>query len=338
MLLELDLKSKITTRIQPRRLSDFGLDERGLQSYLFKNLDKLLPEDELMIIAQSAQGNEEPDMFAFDKEGRLYIFELKIWEAKNENLLQALKYGQIFGQKEYSFFEKLFKRDNKIPLSLQEAHKNHFDLPKELEIEKFNAEKQVFIVLTNGIDFKTREAILYWKAQGLEVRSWIYRVYGDTAKKLVQLEINPYRATDMPYEDKSDGFYFVNTNMKNNPTGEDEATMFREQIVATYFDHWKEKMNLLNKGNTVFLYRSGQNNGIVAMGEVEGEVKARDYKGYSNEEYYRKLKNFVILKKPLSPSEIRKIIGMQLSYIPCVFSTSYENGTTLKKYILENNS
>lgn len=78
MILSLDLIFKLALRVQPLKLSDFDLDKRGLQEHLFKNLDRLLPEDELMFVSQSVPGGEEPDIFAIDKNGKLFLFELKI--------------------------------------------------------------------------------------------------------------------------------------------------------------------------------------------------------------------------------------------------------------------
>lgn len=95
MLLKVDLENRLATRVPGQRLNAFGLDERGLQDILFWSLDRLLPDDELLLVAQSRQWQEEPDLMALDKEGNLYIFELKAWESRSENLLQALRYGQI---------------------------------------------------------------------------------------------------------------------------------------------------------------------------------------------------------------------------------------------------
>lgn len=46
---------------------------------------------------QPRKWQEKPDLMALDREGNLYIFEIKVWESRNENLLQILRYGQLFG-------------------------------------------------------------------------------------------------------------------------------------------------------------------------------------------------------------------------------------------------
>ena len=109
MLLRINKDTRKATRIKGERLSAFGLDERGLQDILFKSLDRLLPDEELLPIAQSVPGQEEPDILALDEGGKLYIFELKIWESRSENLLQALRYGQIFGNHDYERLDELFR-------------------------------------------------------------------------------------------------------------------------------------------------------------------------------------------------------------------------------------
>lgn len=89
MLLDVDLNSRTATRRSGSLLSDFGLNERGFQEVLFRSLDRLLPDDQLLLIAQSRSWQEEPDLLALDAEGRLFIFELKAFESRQENVLQA---------------------------------------------------------------------------------------------------------------------------------------------------------------------------------------------------------------------------------------------------------
>ena len=62
MLFRIDLEThRSATRITGKRLGDFGLDERGLQRILFSSLDRLLPDEELLLIGQSRRWREEPD-------------------------------------------------------------------------------------------------------------------------------------------------------------------------------------------------------------------------------------------------------------------------------------
>ena len=51
---------------------------------------------------QSRRWQEEPDLMAVDKNGYLYIFELKAWESHPSNLLQVLRYAQLYGPSKYA--------------------------------------------------------------------------------------------------------------------------------------------------------------------------------------------------------------------------------------------
>jgi len=265
MLLRVHANARSATRVNGEQLSRFGLDERGLQDVLFRSLDRLLPDEELLLIAQSRHWQEEPDLLALDERGRLYIFEIKVWESRSENLLQALRYGQILGPYDYAALEQLFRRFDDTGRSLAEAHRATFGL--DLSPSEFNR-KQVFIVLTNGLDFRTRQAIQYWRRTGLDVRPWVYRVYADADPSFL-LEIARFAVEDNPYEDARAGFYILNTNHGNDPA--DHADMLKSKKAAAYFSPWKHKMEQLSRGDTIFLYQSAV--GIVAMGRASGKLQ-----------------------------------------------------------------
>ena len=167
MLLRIETTSHLATRVTGERLKEFGLNERGLQDVFFRSLDRLLPDEELLLIAQSRNWQEEPDLLALDQCGRLYIFEIRVWESRSENLLQALRYGQLFGAYDYGELDQLFRRFDETGRSLAEAHRAAFGVT--LAYTEFNR-KQVFVILTNGLDFRTRQAAQYWRSSGLDVR------------------------------------------------------------------------------------------------------------------------------------------------------------------------
>ena len=198
------------------------------------------------------QGGEEPDLIAVDATGSIYLFELKVWESKSENLLQVLRYGQLFGSHRYEDLDRLYQRSAKGPLRLQEAHARKFG--RQISETDFN-NNQVFVVMTNGLDSRTREAIQYWKSRNLDVRPWVYRVYELAGAPVV--EINPFgMGQDAPYEDVEEGYYIWNTNFNNDPS--DDADMLAQGKAAAYLDPWKKKVERLKKGDVVMLYRWAQ--------------------------------------------------------------------------------
>lgn len=328
MLLKVDTEKQLATKARSVRLIDFGLDERGLQNILFRALDRLLPDDELLLIMQSRHWREEPDLMAFDAKGTLYIFELKAWESHYENILQALRYGQIYGQYNYEQLDQMFRSFYTGKKSLREAHQATFDV--SLQETAFNA-AQVFVVMTNGVDHKTREAIQYWRSRGLDVRPWVYRVYQDSNHQML-LEISRFATVDDPYEDIQEGYYIVNTNYRNDP--KDHEMMIEERVAAAFFTPWKEKIERINKGDVVFLYHSGI--GIVALGVANGKLQKRAYQGnpeHADQDFSMPLNKFELVESPMTASEIKETCGVNYRFMSTLFSIDAEAGRKLETVI-----
>jgi len=320
-----------TTNIQ---LKDIEWKEENLQTLIYDNIAQIFPEEDLLLISQSIRGQEAPDLMAIDKEGNLNIFELKAWESKDLNLLQALRYGQIYGQFKYDALNEMYKKFNPSANSLLQSVNNKFSI--KLSEDQINT-TQHFIIITNGLDHKTRKAIKYWSGLGLSVQGWIYRLHHINETYLI--EFDRFKVNDNPIEDLQGGYYILNTNIQSGDI--DEREMLEHSKAAAYFDPWKNKIKNLSKGDTVFLYRSGK--GIIAMGIATGDVKVKNYRDeekYQNEEYYQKLNNFMILKKPITASDIKQIGKSNFVFMQTLFALDSETGNALWKrgYEIDNNS
>lgn len=325
MLFHLDSQSKVIESTKKISLNQIAWKEEDLQNLLHDNLAEIFPDDDLLLIRQAHRGNEEPDLMAVDKNGSLIIFELKATESKDFNVLQALKYGQIFGQYSYDSLNKIYKKTNPNG-ELLDSLRDKFDVKlTEREINQ----KQKFVIITNGIDFKTRQAILYWSKQGLDIQCWIYRIHEIYGQQLI--EFDRFRILDDPFEDLESSYYILNTNIKNST--EDDRDMLNEGKAAAYFDPWKRKIMKLHDGDTVFLYRSGV--GIVAKGKATGQNKMKNYHGDSihpDEEYYQKLRDFQKFDTPISPSEIKRISGVSYFYMQTMFRIDEKTGKKLWRH------
>ncbi|MEK6775160.1 MAG: hypothetical protein AABY64_14560 [Bdellovibrionota bacterium] len=129
-------------------------------------------------------------------------------------------------------------------------------------------------------------------------------------------------------------YFMVNTNRKADPNGHDEEVMLNEEIVALYFDGYKEKINKLSQGDMIFLYSNA--NGIIAYGNVEGKVYTRAYQGntsFKGEEYFRRLKNFTILPEPMSVSEITEVVGGKIVMAQAFFKLSNKYALPIFEYL-----
>ncbi len=331
MLLNVNTKSGQAEKRRAKRLQDFGFDERGLQDVLFKTMDRLFPEDELLLLMQSRHWQEEPDLMALNRDGDLFIFELKAWEADSSNLLQVLRYGQIFGGSSYADLDRIYRRSFGQSHELKAAHKAKFGV--ELSEANYNR-KQIFVVMTNGIDRKTREVIQYWRQAGLDTRPWVYRIYAGGTDEML-LEMSPFRVTDNPYEDYSEGYYILNTNIGNSEV--DHHAMLSEGKAAAYYDPWKYKIERLQKGDVVFLYQSGV--GIVAFGEADGKIMKLPYQGNpedADEEYAMKLNRFQRVNPPMSAAEIKQVTGTNYVFMSTMFGMDAESGKAVRNYIVQN--
>jgi hypothetical protein len=145
----------------------------------------------------------------------------------------------------------------------------------------------------------------------------------------MQLEMSAFRVSDNPYEDISEGYYIINTNIKNNT--ESHEDMLINTKAAAYYDPWKYKIERLNKGDTVFLYQSGV--GIVAFGD--GKLRKSAYEENPDEEYSMKLNKFQRLSRPLSASEIKSITGIDYRFMTTMFGLDADSGKKIKKLLYD---
>lgn len=100
-------------------------------------------------------------------------------------------------------------------------------------------------------------------------------------------------------------FHILNTNKSNND--EDQEMMLAEGIAAAFYDPWKTNINRIKKDDWVFLYENRK--GIIAFGQGTGKTLERDHDGQANECFYQELKDFKVISKPLTASEIKSVLG-----------------------------
>ncbi|MDI9504799.1 MAG: hypothetical protein GX246_02050 [Clostridiales bacterium] len=316
MLYKLNTTKKDYLKVNRVRLSAIGWKEKDLQELLSKHIQDLISINDLMVIFVERSFQEEPDMLALDKDGDLYIFELKRWSSNTENLLQVLRYGQLYGSSSYDELNEMVKKYKDTEQELHEIHQHYFDLDdsSRLKKEEFNR-NQHFLVVTNGLDQPTVEAIAYWKKNGLNIDAivyWVFEINGD-----YYIEFNMYSPLEglLEYEINT---YILNTNYSNTPQNTDE--MLREHKAAAYYPGWREKIEKLQKGDTVFLYKSGA--GIIAYGVATGKLEMQDCDGHRNYEYFMKLDNFKELKTPFPASEMKAVANQGFPFRQAMFSVS----------------
>ena len=108
-------------------LADIGWKEKDLENLISNNIQDFISSNDLMTIFNERVRQEEPDILALDQNGDLYFFELKRWSGKQENLLQVLRYGQLFGKSNYDELNIMYQNyQNNKDVSLAEDHFRYF--------------------------------------------------------------------------------------------------------------------------------------------------------------------------------------------------------------------
>ena len=128
------------------------------------------------------------------------------------------------------------------------------------------------------------------------------------------------------------GFYLLNTNHARQPG--DDRDMLEEGKAAAFFDPWKRRIECLEQGDTVFLYRSGE--GIVAWGRASGRLERRDYHGdpaHADEEYAMALLDFRRTPEPVPAWVIRAIAGRGISFRQTMTSVPEQAGHRLVEHL-----
>lgn len=278
MLYELkrnDIES--SSRVDIKNPAGLGLKEKDIENFISVHLDEFVSADQLLLLGQERQGQEEADLFALDKEGKLYLFELKRWESDSENLLQVMRYGQKFGRYTYEELEDLAKRLLNInSLDLAEAHKKHFELDEPLAEKEFNQD-QVFVLVTNGTDSDTISAINYWREKGIRIECSPYRIYNIDGAPYIQFDTyNPEAETLV---EENTRYFIVNTNRTYDSNA--WQSMLNNNKASAYgtrrWTVWQ-----ISESSLVYLYHTGV--GVIAKGKAKGTYLKNDEDEYG--EFY----------------------------------------------------
>lgn len=264
-----------SSRVDIKNPGDFGLKEKDIENFLSPRLAEFVSADQLLLLGQERAFQEEADLFALDKEGALYLFELKRWESSSENLLQVMRYGQRFGRYTYEELEDLAKRlevkDDSWDLA--EAHKEHFELDEKLASAKFNQD-QVFVLVTNGTDGDTISAINYWRKKGIRIECSPYRIYNIDGAPYIQFDTyNPDAETLV---EENTGYFVVNTN-KTYDSNAWQSMLNNNKASAYGARKWTVWQ--ISKSSLVYLYHTGV--GVIAKGKAKETYRKND-----DEEFY----------------------------------------------------
>ena len=294
MLYKLDITDVAQSeRIKIAQPNDVGVTEKNIEDFLMSRLHEIVSEDGLMLIGKERSGQEEPDLLAIDKSGVLYLFELKRWTSESENLLQVMRYAQIFGRYAYPKLAEFAQRQ--VPGDLRETHKSYFELNEPLPETKFN-NSQVLVLVTNGLDRDTISAVEFWTKKGVRIDCAPYRVYEIEGNPYIQFDTyDPERETVV---EENPGTYIVNTNKTYLPDAwRDMIADGRSGKASAYGDR-RNAIRRITKYSVVYLYHTGV--GVIAKGRSTSDFEPTDYDGEAGMEFYVPLVFDWALRNPKS--------------------------------------
>ena len=282
MLYKLDIdKIESSKRMEVKTPAEFNLQEQDIENFFKSRLNEIVSEDQLMLIGQERKGQEEADLLALDKGGTLYIFELKRWKSNQENLLQVMRYGQIFGRYTYEELEDLAKRQQILEGDLKEKHKEYFELSEGLSDSDFNKD-QVLVLVTNGTDKDTISAVNFWSQKGVRIKCSPYRIYDINGEPYIQFDT--YNPDDEVLPEENTSFFIVNTNKTYMSDAWKDMLNDGSKGKASAYYGRKNSICRISKGSRVYLYHTGV--GVIAAGKTISEYKSTEYKGDEDEEFY----------------------------------------------------
>lgn len=282
MLYELNSRNpRLSAKVAIRSPEHFSLHEKDIENFVSSRLSEFVSEEHLMLIGQERKWQEEADLLALDKAGILYIFELKRWESNTENILQVMRYGQIFGRYPYADLQDLAQRQQKLEGSLREAHKKHFGLDNAIEESSFNL-KQHFVLVTHGVDADTISAADYWSRMGVKISCSPYRLYEIGGKPYIQFDtFNPIG--DLVLETNTQ-YFIVNTNRTWMESSWEDMLGTRKEGKASAYYGRKWTITNISANSIVYLYHTGV--GVIAKGRATDSFKKTAYGNDVDEEFY----------------------------------------------------
>lgn len=274
MLYKYDENNKSIEMLQSYNYEDLGGLEKDLENLLANNLSDLYAEEgQLLPIFQERNRQPEPDLCALDKDGNLYIFELKRGVVLGDTTIQVMRYCQDYGQKDYFELCSLYNTYTGNS-DLAEAHKEAFGLDQPLKKEEFNR-KQKLIVIGSTTDQYLMDAVTYWQQNGIDIDYIPYRFYKINGSTYFEFFAKPFDY-HMNITDTKGILFDTNKSYDKDSIWD----MLANSKVSAY-GSVKTCVNSFNKGDYVLYYHKGY--GVVAAGIIKSsKAKSID----KNEEMY----------------------------------------------------
>ncbi len=213
--------------------SDIGLLESDIEKWLADKPKLLLPNEELLVIAQSVAGQSMADVLALDALGRLVIVEIKRNLSDRTVVGQLLEYAARLKSasfEELQNYARRYKGDNYFDLY---AAFQSFAEGVKLAKEEFGREHRVFIVAPDS-DANLRSIVDWLKSYKVPIEFVPFTIYADVqgGPRFLQFEGVVTSPEQTTHDDSWAGHWIFNTNETHAPGAYER--MFQENVAAIY--------------------------------------------------------------------------------------------------------
>lgn len=267
MIFEIQRNGKAAPKpVKTSSLTDEGWDEKDLENYLRENLPVLISDD-LMVIGQSRPYQPEADLLALDRQGDLWIFELKKVATSSDNLLQVMRYSQNAANLRVDDLSDLYlayKGNHSDSLVVDFC--KHFGFVSPTAAQQWSdglGRNHHLVVIADGTDEEAVLAVSHWQKNGVDIQLWPYRIHpGD--KQAFRFELPDLFIKGRQISRGAPGVFLVNTARKNRPSSALEEYMLKHECALATAEPWLFTINRVLTGSRVLLYAN--RTGIIAVG------------------------------------------------------------------------
>lgn len=126
-------------------------------------------------------------------------------------------------------------------------------------------------------------------------------------------------------------FFLLNTNFNNSKT--DHYKMLENGEASAFYGDWKKNIEYLKENDVVILYQSGH--GVVGYGLADGTLEKRAHEGQPDQNYTRKLNDFVRLDKPVSARKMKDVTKTNFNFMRTMVELNVKQGEALLKHFKE---
>ena len=254
--------------------SDLGLLESDIEKWLADKPKLLLPNEELLVIAQSVAGQSMADVLALDALGRLVIVEIKRHLSDRTVVGQLLEYAARLKSasfEELQNYARRYKSDGGFDLY---AAFQTFAEGVKLAKEEVGREHRVFIVAPDS-DANLRSIVDWLKFYKVPIEFVPFTIYGDIQGSPRFLHFEGVVSSPEPINQGGDswaGHWIFNTNETYAPGAYER--MFERNVAAIYgYPNGPANLEGSATGDKVFAYVNQQ--GLRAVGNVlDPQVRA----------------------------------------------------------------